>query len=157
MEDLPRESLFPQIEVTQQFLYEREPLIAGMSYALAKVARSDRAIRDREVTEALSSLARRYETQVNSGLYYQDASPSLAQQAIVAELEKTLQQYREVEQRHVGYAALRDSDVLRALVFLVRLALTRTSGRPKSRAFLDFLFAQFPEKEAVIASPIIAP
>jgi len=48
---------------------------------------------------------------------------------------------------------LRDSELLRALVFLVRMAHGRTSGRPKSRAFVDFLFAQFPEKQSAIATP----
>jgi hypothetical protein len=43
--------------------------------------------------------------------------------------------------------------VLRALVFLLRLGYSRTSGRPKSRAFLDFLCGQFPERDSVIASP----
>jgi len=38
-------------------------------------------------------------------------------------------------------------------VFLLRMALSKTSGRPKSRAFIDFLFAQFPEQKSVIASP----
>jgi len=31
------------------------------------------------------------------------------------------------------------------------MALARTSGRPKSRAFIDFLFAQFPEKHSALA------
>jgi hypothetical protein len=53
----------------------------------------------------------------------------------------------------LGYSNLRDSDVLKALVFLVRLAHGRTSGRPKSRAFIDFLFAQFPEKESAVVTP----
>jgi hypothetical protein len=48
---------------------------------------------------------------------------------------------------------LRDSDVLKALVFLLRLAHARTSGRPKSRAFIDFLLAQFPEKQSAVLSP----
>jgi hypothetical protein len=29
----------------------------------------------------------------------------------------------------------------------------RTSGRPKSRAFIDFLSAQFPEKETAVVTP----
>ena len=33
------------------------------------------------------------------------------------------------------------------------MGLGRTSGRPKSRAFVDFLFAQFPEKNSAIAGP----
>jgi hypothetical protein len=47
--------------------------------------------------------------------------------------------------------------VLRALVFLVRMAHARTSGRPKSRALIDSLFAQFPEKESLIETPANAP
>jgi hypothetical protein len=43
--------------------------------------------------------------------------------------------------------------VLKALVFLTRLAHGRTSGRPRSRAFKEFLFAQFPEKESAIVAP----
>jgi hypothetical protein len=38
-------------------------------------------------------------------------------------------------------------------VFLLRMAYSRTSGRPKSRAYVDFLFAQFPEKQSAIAAP----
>jgi hypothetical protein len=69
-------------------------------------------------------------------------------------VEEMVKQYRGAEQKQLGYSNLRDSDVLKALVFLVRLGHGRTSGRPKSRAFIDFLFAQFPEKEsAVVARP----
>jgi len=65
-----------------------------------------------------------------------------------------LKEYREAEQKHRGYSSLRDSDALKALVFLVRLAYGRTSGRPKSRAFVEFLFAQFPEKlSGVVGAP----
>jgi hypothetical protein len=64
-----------------------------------------------------------------------------------------VKEYREAEQKHTGYSTLRDSDVLKGLVFLVRLANGRTSGRPKSRAFVEFLFAQFPEKESAVAAP----
>jgi hypothetical protein len=64
-----------------------------------------------------------------------------------------LKEYREAEQKHMGYVRLRDSEVLKALVFLVRMAHGRTSGRPRSRAFIDFLLGQFPEQKSAIASP----
>jgi len=76
----------------------------------------------------------------------------MAHQAIASEVQKMVKEYREAEQKHVGYSRLRDSEVLRALVFLLRMAFTRTSGRPKSRAFVDFLFRQFPEQQSVIAA-----
>jgi hypothetical protein len=64
-----------------------------------------------------------------------------------------VKEYREAEQKHIGQTRLRDADVLRALVFLARMAQARTSGRPKSRAYVDFLYSQFPEKDSVIAAP----
>jgi len=89
---------------------------------------------------------------VNSGLHYQAPMTSVVQQAVVAETQQMIKEYREAEQKQTGQSRLRDSDVLRALTFLLRLAYSRTSGRPKSRAFVEFLFGQFPEKESVIAS-----
>ena len=151
--DLDQAALFLQVEVGDQFLYEREHLLMGLSYALAKSARADRSLADSDLIAALTSMAKTYETLVNSGLHYETPIASRPQQTVAAEVQKMLKEYREAEQQHMGYVRLRDSEVLRALVFLVRMALGRTSGRPKSRAFIDFLFAQFPEKQSALAAP----
>lgn len=156
-EELDAAALFPQIEVPRQFVYEHEHLLVGLSFALAKSARADRSLNDQDVIAALTAAARTYETLANSGLHYQVSPGSLGQQAILAELEKTLKEYREIEQKHRGFSSLRDSDLLRAMVFLVRMAHARTSGRPRSRALIDSLFAQFPEKESLIEAPESAP
>lgn len=148
-----RAALFPDVEIAEQFLYEREELILGLSFALAKSARSDRSLMDRDLIAALSSLAKSYQTLVNSSLIYEQATANLAHQGIAREVETMVREFRAAEQQHMGHTRLRDSDVLKALVFLLRMAFARTSGRPKSRAFVDFLFAQFPEKQSVIAGP----
>jgi hypothetical protein len=90
---------------------------------------------------------------VNSGLHYEQPLTSAPQHAVAAQVEEMLKQYRDAEQQQLGYSNLRDGDVLKSLVFLVRLAQGRTSGRPKSRAFIDFLLAQFPEKESAVVTP----
>ena len=74
----------------------------------------------------------------------------MTHQAIAAEVQKMVKEYREAEQKHMGYSKLRDSDVFRGLVFLLRMGMVRTSGRPKSRAFVDFLYRQFPEQESAV-------
>jgi hypothetical protein len=153
-----RPVLFPEIEISEQFLYEREELIFGLSYALAKSARAERSLdgrplMDRDLMAALSSLAKSYQTLVNSNLIYEQTTANLVHQSIAREVETMVREFREAEQRHIGHTRLRDSEVLKALVFLLRLAWGRTSGRPKSRAFVDFLFAQFPEKHTAIAGP----
>lgn len=153
LEDVDSNLLFPNIEIPQQFLYEQEQLILGLSYALVRGAQSDRALRDADLISMLSVQAKRYETLASSGLHYEAPVTNLLHQAIVSEMEKMIKEYREAEQKHLGYTRLRDSDLLRALVFLLRMAVSRTSGRPRSRAFVDFLTAQFPAKPPAMAAP----
>ncbi|HXF15002.1 MAG TPA: hypothetical protein VN517_17750 [Terriglobales bacterium] len=153
IEQLDQSALFPKIEIGQQFLYEQEHLVLGLSYALAKSAQADRSIRDSDLTSVLSTLAKNYETLAGSGLHYEAPVTNLAHQAVASEVQKMIKEYREAEHKHLGYSRLHDSDILRALVFLLRMAYTRTSGRPKSRAFVDFLFQQFPEPQSPIAAP----
>ena len=146
-------ALFLQIEVSDQFMYQHEHLLMGLTFALAKAARGDRSLHDQDLIAALTVLAKGYERRVNSGLHYEQPLTSDSQRRAANEVETVVREYREAEQKHVGYSSLRDSQVLNALVFLVRLAHGRTSGRPKSRAFVEFLFAQFPEKESPVLTP----
>jgi hypothetical protein len=152
LQDLDRSALFPQIEIVEQFVYQSEHLLLGINYAMVKSARADHNLVDADLIAALAASARTYETLVNSGLHYEAPISGIGRHAVAAEIQNMVKEYREAEQKHAGYSRLRDSDVLRALVFLLRVAYSRTSGRPKSRAFLDFLSAQFPEKQSAIAS-----
>ena len=146
-------ALFLQIEVSEQFMYEKEHLLMGLTYALAKAARGDRSLHDQDLIAALAMLAKSYERRINSGLHYEQPLTSESQRRAAAEVENMVKEYREAEQKHVGYSSLKDSEVLKALVFLLRLGNGRTSGRPKSRAFVEFLLAQFPEKESAVVTP----
>jgi len=150
---LDPDALFLKVEVSDQFMYEREHLLMGLTFALAKAAHANHTLNDRDLIAALSALATSYNRLVNSGLHYEQPITSMPQQRAASEIETMLKEYREAEHKHMGYSTLRDSDVLKALVFLVRLAYGRTSGRPKSRAFVEFLFAQFPEKQSAVVTP----
>lgn len=153
LNDDDRAALSPEVTIDRNFPFEREPLILGLSFGLARVARADRAIRDRDVIAALTAMIESYKRLVNSGLHYEETTPNLAHQALMNELRTLIKQYRELEEKHVGYSALKDSDVLQALVFLLRTAFVRTNGRPRSRAFLDLLFTQFPETSQNVVAP----
>ena len=161
LEALDPSALFPAIDVGDRFLYEGSALIGSFMLALAKSARADRSVVDIDLITALTALARSYDTRVNSGLYYEPPLTSVMQQSIAAEIQANLKKYREAEQAHLGASQLRDSDVLKALVVLVRIAHSRTSGRPKSRSFADFLQQQWSEKTAAapgeVRSGLIVP
>lgn len=157
-DDLDPDSLFPAVKISEQFLYEHEHLIVGLSYALAKSARAGRSLdghglNDRDLISALASLAQSYQRLVESNIIYEQPSANLTHQQIAREVETMVKEFREAEQKHVGYARLRDSEVFETMVFLLRLAQVRTSGRPKSRAYVDFLLAQFPEEQSAISAP----
>jgi hypothetical protein len=152
-EDLDAAALFPEVEIGEQFLYEREHLMVALTYLLAKSARADRSLVDVDLISALTSLAKSYQTLVNSGLHYELPISSLSLQSIASEVQKMAREFREAEQKHMGYVRLRDSEIFHALVFLLRMAHGRTSGRPKSRAFVDFLLRQFPEKQSTVLTP----
>lgn len=143
-----RESLFPNIEIEEAFLYQQENLLLGISFALAKSARADRNLRDSDLMAALVSLGKTYETLVQSGLHYDAGAINPPQQAVIQEIKTMLAEYREVEEKNRGYVALRDAGILKGVVFMTRMAHTRTNGRPKSRAFIEFLFQQFPNTVA---------
>lgn len=151
--ELDQAALFPQVDISRQFLHEQEHLILGIYFALAKSSRGNLLLKDGDLIAALTALTRNYETLVNSGLHYETPLTALIQQAPLAEVQAMVRQYRETERQHLGYSRLRDGDVFHALVFVVRMAHSQTSGRPKSRAFADFLVGQFPEKPSGLGAP----
>jgi hypothetical protein len=155
--EVDQDAFFPGVEIGEQYLYEREHLLVGLSFALAKSARANRTLVDRDLITALSSLAKSYETLVNSSLIIGQRTANLEHQAISDAIENLVKEFRAEEQKHTGMTRLRDADLLKALVFLVRLGLARSSGRPKSRAFIDFLRAQFPENPSLSATESDAP
>lgn len=146
-------ALFLQVELPEPFMYEKEHLLMGLTYALAKAARADHSLNDQDLIAALTTLATSYERLLNSGLHYEPPITSEARRRAAAEVETMVKEYRQAELQHTGVSTLRDPDVLKAVVFLLRLAHGRTSGRPKSRAFVEFLFAQFPEKDSGVVTP----
>ena len=87
-------------------MYEKEHLLMGLTYALAKAARADRSLHDQDLIAALSVLAKSYERRVNSGLHYEQPLTSDSQRRAAAEVENMVKEYREAEQKHMGYSSL---------------------------------------------------
>src|SRR5712692_8491961 len=103
MADVNPADVFLQVEIGDEFLYQREHLIMGLTFALAKSVRAERSLRDTDLIAAVTSLAKTYETLVNSGLHYETPIPNPAQQAVAAEVQNLLKEFREAEQKHMGY------------------------------------------------------
>jgi hypothetical protein len=152
LEDAPPEEVFPKIELSDEFLHDREPVISGILQTIGGLSRSDRSLTDQEVIAALANLATSYQTLIGSGLVYEQVPPSLAQQALIEAVRQLLEEFRELEREHLGYTTLKDGEVLKVLVLVLRLARIHTSGRPRSRGFLDFLHDRLHQAQSSIAA-----
>ena len=153
---LEDERWFAQVQVEEDFLDAHPLLLEDLVENIRQSALANTSLRDRDVIEALAALVRSFETRAKSGLHYEPTGPSLAQQALMQQLRDVIADYDE-ESQEVGEPQLPDNDTLKALVFVLRLALDRSSGRPLSRGFLDFLRTEFTEGENNTQSRIVLP
>jgi hypothetical protein len=150
------ERWFAHVQVEEDLLDAHPVLLQALLESITQSALANSSLRDRDVIDALTTLVRSFETRAHSGLHYEPTPPSLTQQALIEELREVIADYDE-EGREIGDTHLRDSDALKALVFVLRLALDRSSGRPLSRGFLDFLRTEFKEDGSNLQTRIVLP
>ncbi len=148
---------YPDTQFSTDLVHERRAVVSGLGYAALEFARENPSLDDSDVLAAASALAETYRT-LSSGILYEKPPESPLRRALYARLAEFLERYKQEEIRHAGFASLKDAEIFRLLVFLLRIGRHRTGGRPKSRAFLDFLRAQFPPVPQADRAPrIIAP
>ena len=140
----PKEIPFPDVEVPDPFLHEHEQLIGQISLVMLRHYLENPRVTDNEVREALDKLVQTYQTQ-QSGIYYESLPESGLAVGVFREVKKFLDEGPEKERRQGGLGQVKEGDVIRALVFLYRLATVHDNHRPRGRAFLSFLRQTFPE------------
>lgn len=133
---------YPDVEFSPDFVHERRAAASGLGYSVIKFAAENRMLDDSETLAALGALAETYRT-LNTGIYYERPPDAPLAHALYGQLNEFLQEFKKHEAEHAGFSALKDSEIFHLLVFLLRVARHETNGRPRSRAFLDFLRAQF--------------
>ena len=153
----PAELPYKDVRINHDFIHEHEPFVAGFSYNLGLFAREHSALVDPDTQAALAALVETYRT-LESGIYYERPPEGVLARELYSQLQTFIAEFRKKEAERVGLATTKDADVYRCLIFLARLALTRANGRPRGRAFLDFVRAQFPPGQfGEQASRIIVP
>lgn len=143
------------IQVTEEFLREHEPLLVFLGAKFLEAALSSPGAMDSDVREALQTLIRTYRT-LESGLYYESRPTNLIAAGIHQKIQDAVQGLRK-ELADKGATPIRDAEILGTLVFLERVELHENNGRPRGRRFIDYLRAYFPLTEPTLApaSPLI--
>ncbi|HEV2615290.1 MAG TPA: hypothetical protein VGU63_01625 [Candidatus Acidoferrales bacterium] len=138
-EDFP----FPEIEFSVEIIRRNGEALSGIGLTILNFTQENQAIRDPEILAAVRALAETYRT-LESGIYFERPPDAPLPRALYAQLAQFLQEFKKQEAQQTGFSKLKDSDIFRLLIFLLRIGTRETNGRSRSRAFLDFLRAQFP-------------
>ena len=133
------------VRISEEFLRDHEPLLVYLGANLLEASLKAAGAVDSDVLEALESLIRTYRT-LESGLYYESRPDNLIAAAIHQSMQEAVQRLRkEIAER--GETAVRDAEILGILAFLQRVGLGHNNGRPRGRAFLDYLRGYFKQEE----------
>lgn len=144
------------IRVTDEFLRERQDLLAALGEVVCEAALESPGAVDSDVRDALASLVRTYRT-LASGLYYETLPENGVAARVFRGVQEKIKRVRDQEQRRLGMPVIRDGDLLRGLVFLEQVAFANNNGRRRGRAFIDLLrgFAQSEEGPRAAAQSLL--
>jgi hypothetical protein len=141
---VPADTPLLDIRFSLDIVHAYQRLLAGLAFAVAKVAAGQPELSDPDVLAALQALAETYKT-LATGIYYEMPPDSPTPRALYGELSRFLDEAKGLEAERSGLPRIKDSEVLALLVFLYRLGVLRSNGRPRSRRFIEFLRGQFPD------------
>jgi len=150
---------YRDISFPPDFVYEHWPVVSNIAEAILDFQIQNKDLNDHGVYAALESLAETYRT-LGTGIYYEKPPDLPVARALYGQIAESLQNFRKQAAEHSGFSSsLKESDVFRLLVFLLRICRQETNGRPRARAFLGVLRSRFPlpQKAPQETSRIIMP
>ena len=141
---LPADTPLLDEKIPQDIIYNHQQLMAALAFSIAKFCAAQPIAVDTDVLAALQALAQTYKT-LNSGIIYEKPPDAPLPRELYATLIAFINEVKKQHAERAGSVSLKDSDVFHLLVFLYRMGLLRTNGRPRSRRFIEFLRGQFPQ------------
>ena len=133
---------FADIRVSPSAFRGHEGLPDALAFGICEFAAEHRELVDSDAIAALQALAETYQT-LAKGVYYEKPLDYRLQHELYNHLKEVIATFKKEEAAETGLHALRDGTVRDALVFFTQVGATRTNGRPKARAYLDFLRREF--------------
>ena len=146
---LPADTPLLDVKVSQDVIYAHQNVLSGIAFTAAKFSAAHPATTDPDVLAALQALAETYKT-LGSGIYYEKPPDAVLPRELYSALAAFLNEAKQSAADGAGTsvfasaAPVKDSEVFSLLVFLYRMGLLRTNGRPRARRYIEVLRSQFP-------------
>ncbi len=141
---LPADTPFLDEKIPQDIVYTHQQLMAALAFSLAKFCAAQPATVDADVLASIYALAQTYKT-LSSGIFYEKPPEAPLPRELYAALIAFVTEVKKQQTERAGSAVLKDMDLFYLWVFLYRMGLLHTNGRPRSRRFIEFLRSQFPQ------------
>jgi hypothetical protein len=139
---LPPDTPLLDVNVPSDLIHTHQQLMAALAFTIAKFCATHHDATDSDVLAAIQALAETSRT-LMTGIYYEKQPDGLLRRELYGSLTAFVAEVKQ-KQAQQGSAELKDSDFFYLLVFLYRMGLLRTNGRPRSRRYIEFLRSQFP-------------
>ncbi|MGB9464275.1 MAG: hypothetical protein WBR10_04120 [Candidatus Acidiferrum sp.] len=140
---LPADTPLLDVKVAQDVIYAHQNVLSGLAFTAAKFSAAHPATTDPDVLAALQALAETYKT-LSSGILYEKPPDAPISRELYAALAQFLNESKQQAAERATAPLIKDSEVFLLLVFLYRMGLLRTNGRPRARRYIEFLRGQFP-------------
>ena len=141
---LPADTPLLDEKIPQDIVYAHQQLMAALAFSIAKFCGVQPAAVDADVLAAIQALTQTYKT-LSSGIIYEKPPDAPLPRELYAALMALISELKKQPAERANSAGLKDADLFYLLVFLYRMGLLRTNGRPRSRRFIEFLRGQFPQ------------
>jgi len=141
---LPADTPLLDEKIPQDIVYNHQQLMAALAFSIAKFCAVQRSAADTDVLSAIQALAQTYKT-LSSGIIYENPPDAPLPRELYAALTAFIAEVKKQQAERAASATFKDLDLFYLWVFLYRMGLLRTNGRPRSRRFIEFLRSQFPQ------------
>ncbi len=154
---LPADTALLDARIQQDTIHTHGQFLSAMAFTIAKFCAALPSTSDPDVLSALRALAETYRTLV-AGIVYEQPPPGRIPRELYDALSAFLTDAGQ-NPAQSSFGPAKDSDIFQLLVFLFRMGLLRSNGRPRSRRFIEFLRGQFPATPELQREPsrIIVP
>jgi len=141
---IPADTPLLDEKIPQDIVYTHQQLMSALAFSIAKFCAVQPTAVDTDVLEAMEALAQTYKT-LSSGIIYENPPVAPLPRELYAALITFISEVKKQQAERAGSAVFKDMDLFYLWVFLYRMGLLRTNGRPRSRRFIEFLRGQFPQ------------
>ena len=147
-----REMPHPDIDVSEEFVRAHEELLIFCTYSLVQAALRTPGALDADVIAALEALIQTHRT-LESGLVYETRPENSVAAAVQQGFAASLEDYQKLREEREALSPLKNSEILKMLVFVHRIGLVNQNGRPRGRMFLDLLRQMVPDTGVEAQAP----